>query len=190
MWIYSPQEYPEPGVPAPRAEYLEARETIQSDATEIVNLATEDPVTEAAGGVEHSPQPHVEEPEEEDLSDNPPQDELTQTGDDRTLGDRSLLTRVLGQTPTSLKLHYIRDAWDALILHEIRATDSEAEQLKARATLYPAGSRVWRLLREEARRLQQHGALSRVWLANRVEPPGPYIRTPGSTDTEPTRQET
>ena len=181
---HSPQEYPEPGVPASRVEYLEAGETTQTDATGVVNSATGDPVAEVVGGVEHSPQPHLERPEEEDSSDTSLQDELTRTGDDRTLGDRSLLTRVLGQTPTSLKLHYIRDAWDALILHEIRATDSEAEQLKARATLYPAGSRVWRLLREEARRLQQHGALSRVWLSNRVEPPGPYIRTPDSTETD------
>ena len=95
-----------------------------------------------------------------------------------SLGDKSLLTRVTGQTPTRLRLHTIRDAWDALILHEVRETDQEAEQLKAWATQYPAGSRAWRLLREEARRLEQHGVLARLWINNRTEPPGPYIRNP------------
>ena len=103
------------------------------------------------------------------------EEELLQTGEDPTMGDKNLLIRVTGQQPTSLRLHTIRDAWDALILHEVRETDQEAEQLKAQATQYPAGSRVWRILREEARRLEQHGTLTRVWLGNRAEP---YIRHP------------
>ena len=165
------------------------KDVAQTDNAGVANSAQEDTIEIAAGGVEYSAQPATTEGSgAEDSVDITSEDELTRTGDDCTLGDRSLLTRVIGQPPTSLRLHFIRDAWDALILHEIRATDSEAEQLKARATLYPTGSRVWRLLREEARRLQQHGALSRVWLSNRVEPPGPHIPTPrcrATEDTEP-----
>ena len=105
-------------------------------------------------------------------------EELVKTGDDLSMGDRHLLTRVVGRQPTSLRLHTIRDAWDALILHEVRATDEEAERLKAQATQYPPGSRAWRLLREEARRLEQHGVLTRMWIGNRAEPPGPHIHHP------------
>ena len=150
-------------------KHLEVEEATQTDNSGVANSAQEDPME---GGVEYSTQPTTE----------------GSGAEDSALGDRRLLTRVMGQPPTSLRLHFIRDAGDVLILHEIQATDSEAEQLKARATLYPTGSRVWRLLREEARSLQQHGALSRVWLSNRVEPPGPHIRTPGSSETENTNQ--
>ena len=64
---------------------------------------------------------------------------------------------------------------DALILHEVREIDQQPEQLKAQATQYPAGSRAWRLLREEVRRLEQHSMLAQVWVSNKTEPPGPYI---------------
>ena len=91
------------------------------------------------------------------------------------MGDRNLLTRIVGRQPTSLRLHTIRDAWDPIILHEVRKTDEEAEKLKAQATQSPPGTRAWRLLREEAKRLEQHGVLTRMWIGNRTEPPGPYI---------------
>ena len=78
-------------------------------------------------------------------------EELTRTGEHLSMGGKSLLYKVLGQQPTSLRLHTIGDAWDALILYEVREMDQETEHLKARATQYPTGSRAWQLIHEEAR---------------------------------------
>ena len=57
-------------------------------------------------------------------------------------------------------------------------TDEDAKKLKAQATQFPLGTRAWRLLREEAKQLEQHGVLTRMWIGNRAEPPGPYIHRP------------
>ena len=102
-------------------------------------------------------------------------EELAETGEDPTMGDKKLLTRVVGRQPTRLRLHAIRDSWDARILQEVRKTDEEAEQLKTQATQFPPATKAWRLLREEAKRLEQHGVLTRMWIGNRAEPPGLYI---------------
>ena len=61
-------------------------------------------------------------------------EELARTREDLSMGDQSLLTRVIGQQPTSLRSNTIQDACDTLILHKIRETDQEAKQLKAQAT--------------------------------------------------------
>ena len=101
---------------------------------------------------------------------------LIQRGDHIAYDDVQLLNAMTGRIPTSFKLHAIRDAWDARIRSDLQKTREEVEQLRALATNAPVGTRGWRLLRDEADRLQQHNALTEIWIANRGHAPAPEVR--------------
>ena len=101
-----PLEAPPPqqdNEPASGVEHLEAEETTQADDSRAVNPAPEEATEIAEGGVGHSPQPATEGSGAEDSAETTSEDELTRTGDDRTLGDRSLL-RNSGHRTTSHQL--------------------------------------------------------------------------------------
>ena len=97
--------------------------------------------------------------------------------------DVQLLNAMTGRVPTSLKLHTVRDAWDALIRYDLTKTRTEAEQLRAFATQAPVGTRGWRLLRNEAERLEQHNGLMEMWLTSRASAPGPEVMRKTRDDT-------
>ena len=62
------------------------------------------------------------------------QNTIQRTGDDPSLDDNTLLQKLTGHARTSGRLHTMRDAWAAIILHNARRNrrnDEEAEQLKA-----------------------------------------------------------
>ena len=79
---------------------------------------------------------------------------LVQKGKNQAHHDVQLLNAMMGQVPTSLKLHAVRDTWDALIRYDLARTRTEAEQLRALASQAPVGTRGWRLLCDEAERLE------------------------------------
>ena len=60
----------------------------------------------------------------------------------------------------------------AIITADVRKHDLEAERLRAEATQLPLGSRLWRLLRAEAQRLDCHGVWARQWLTEGRDGPG------------------
>ena len=97
---------------------------------------------------------------------------LVQKGGTFGLRYVQLLNAMTGRVPTSLKLHTIRDA---LIRHDLTRTRTEAEQLCALATQAPVGTRGWQLLRNEVERLEQHNALTEMWLTSRTNAPGPEM---------------
>ena len=111
---------------------------------------------------------------------------LVQKGEHLAYDDVQLLNAMTGRIPTSFKLHTVRDAWNALIRHDLAKTRLEAEQLRALATQAPVGTRGWRLLRDEADRLEQHNALTEMWITSRTYLAGPEIHRKQRDDTTPT----
>ena len=101
---------------------------------------------------------------------------LIQKGDHIAYDDAQLLNAMTERIPTSFKLHTIRDAWDALIRYDLQKTREKAEQLRALVTKAPVGTRGWWLLRDEADRLQQHNALTKIWISNRGHAQAPEVQ--------------
>ena len=93
------------------------------------------------------------------------------------LTDYELLTAVTGERPLSTRLHLIRDKWINQIMTDIKRMEAEAERFIALSRRAPVGSRTWRLLREEADRVETQCNLTRGQLTVMRRAPGPYIQT-------------
>ena len=98
------------------------------------------------------------------------------------LTDYELLTVVTGERPLSTRLHLIRDRWIEQILTDIKLMEAEAEMFIALSRRAPVGSRTWRLLREEAYRVETQCNLTRGQLTTMRRAPGPYIQTATTGD--------
>ena len=101
---------------------------------------------------------------------------LVQRGEHSAYDDVQLLNAMTGRVPTSFKLHTVRDAWDTMIRQDLAKTRIEAVQLRTLSTQAPVGTRGWRLLRNEAERLEHHNALTEMWLTSRTNLAGPEMR--------------
>ena len=101
---------------------------------------------------------------------------LVQKGEYLAYDDVQLLNAMMGRVPTSLKLHTVRDAWDAMVRYDLTKTRTKAKQLRALATQAPVGSRGWWLPRDEVERLEHHNALTEMWLTSRNNAPGPEMK--------------
>ena len=89
------------------------------------------------------------------------------------LGDLELIQLLTVHIPTSTRLHATRERWDQCIRKELATTNAEAVELRTLSTQAPIRSRVWRLLREEAIKLERHVACTQMWLTNRNDPFNP-----------------
>ena len=93
------------------------------------------------------------------------------------LTDYELLTTVTGERPLSTRLHLIRDKWIDHIMTDIKQMEAEAERFMKLSRRTPVGSRTWRLLREEADRVETQYNLTRGQLTLMRRAPGPYVLT-------------
>ena len=100
-----------------------------------------------------------------------------QPSNHKDLTDYELLTAVTGARPLSTRLHLIRDRWIQQIMDDVKQLESEAERYISLSRKAPVGSRTWRLLREEADRIETQCTLTRGQLTTMRRAPGPYIQT-------------
>lgn len=60
---------------------------------------------------------------------------------------------------------------------DVKQLEEEAERYISLSRKAPVGSRTWRLLRDEADRLETQCTLTRGQLTNLRRAPGPYVQT-------------
>ena len=101
----------------------------------------------------------------------------TQPSNHSELTDYELLKAVTGERPLSTRLHLIRDRWIDNILADVKLMEAEAARFIALSRKVPAGSRAWRLLREEADRVETQCNLTRGQLTVMRRAPGPFVQT-------------